>query len=318
MSSRSGQSRPRRGSSRPAVSGSSKFGGGLKGVRDCMTPEDYFGVLEHWLALEGEAERVRMALRRQIRSQRDVESTGETLVSLHMSDHKTGLAGRLLLDFVKPNGDSLPMNRLKVGSPVVISDWSDASDEGIPGVVSRRKHNTIQVATEQWPAGSTFRIDLSPDETTRRRQLAAMAKAQTATARSGRLRDALLGFRPIRFTALPDVKFLTDLNPPQQDAVRFALSAQDVAILHGPPGTGKTPRSFTKPSLAANECWRVRRATRRSTICWSVWLRSCPTCCGSGIRREYLSHCEGIRAMNSSMPIRRPRSFATCVVNWNI
>ncbi|WP_345318907.1 AAA domain-containing protein [Novipirellula rosea] len=240
MSSRSGQSRPRRGSSRPAVSGSGTFGGGLKGVRDCMTPEDYFGVLEHWLALEGEAERARMALRRQMRSQRDVESTGETLVSLQMSDHKTGLAGRLLLDFVKPHGDPLPMNRLKVGSPVVISDWSDASDEGIAGVVSRRKHNTIQVATEQWPAGSTFRIDLSPDETTRRRQLAAMAKAQVATARTGRLRDALLGFRPIRFTDLPDVRFLTDLNPPQQDAVRFALSAQDVAILHGPPGTGKT------------------------------------------------------------------------------
>jgi predicted DNA helicase len=30
------------------------------------------------------------------------------------------------------------------------------------------------------------------------------------------------------------------LNPPQQDAVRFALSARDIAILHGPPGTGKT------------------------------------------------------------------------------
>ncbi|TWU23360.1 ATP-dependent RecD-like DNA helicase [Novipirellula galeiformis] len=240
MSSRSGQSRPRRGSSRPAVSGSSTFGGGLKGVRDCITPEDYFGVLEHWLALEGEAERARMALRRQIRSQRDVESSGETLVSLQMSDHKTGLAGRLLLDFVKPGGETLPMNRLKVGSPVVISDWSDASDEGVAGVVSRRKHNAIQVATEQWPAGSMFRIDLSPDETTRRRQMAAMAKAQTATARTGRLRDALLGFRPLRFDPLPDLRFLTRLNPPQQDAVRFAMSAQDVAILHGPPGTGKT------------------------------------------------------------------------------
>ena len=30
------------------------------------------------------------------------------------------------------------------------------------------------------------------------------------------------------------------LNPSQQEAVRFALTARDVAILHGPPGTGKT------------------------------------------------------------------------------
>ena len=30
------------------------------------------------------------------------------------------------------------------------------------------------------------------------------------------------------------------LNASQQDAIRFALSANDLAILHGPPGTGKT------------------------------------------------------------------------------
>ena len=31
-----------------------------------------------------------------------------------------------------------------------------------------------------------------------------------------------------------------DLNAAQRDAVRFALSSQDIAIIHGPPGTGKT------------------------------------------------------------------------------
>jgi ATP-dependent RNA/DNA helicase IGHMBP2 len=67
-----------------------------------------------------------------------------------------------------------------------------------------------------------------------------MAKARVATGRSGKLRDALLGKREFRFQDQRDVEFLTALNPPQQDAVRFALSAQDVAILHGPPGTGKT------------------------------------------------------------------------------
>lgn len=206
--------------------------------------DQYFDTLDGWLELEAEAERARMARRRQIRLQADAEKTGETLVRMQMVDHQTGLAGRWLLDFCKPGSESLPLTRLKVGSPVVVSDNDDAKDHGVSGVVSRRKHNLIQVATEAWPKnsghGSWFRIDLSPDETTRRRQQAAMAKARVTTGRSGKLRDALLGKREFRFQDQRDVEFLTALNPPQQDAVRFALSAQDVAILHGPPGTGKT------------------------------------------------------------------------------
>ena len=34
--------------------------------------------------------------------------------------------------------------------------------------------------------------------------------------------------------------FNTQLNQCQRDAVSFALSRCDVAIIHGPPGTGKT------------------------------------------------------------------------------
>ncbi len=208
---------------------------------DQLTSTDaYFDELVRWLELESEAERERLARRRQIRSRTDVEKTGETLVRMQLTDHQTGLAGRLLLDFTKPRDESLPMNRLKVGSPVVVSDDDNAKDSGVAGVVSRRKHNLIQVATETWPDGSWFRIDLSPDETTRRRQLSAMARARMATGRSGRLRDVVLGKRPLRFRDPKPVEFLTSLNPPQQDAVRFALSAQEVAILHGPPGTGKT------------------------------------------------------------------------------
>ena len=201
----------------------------------------YFDELEHWLELEGEAERERMARRRRIRSQTHVEKTGETVIGLQMQDHQTGLAGRLLLDFSKPGDQSLPMNRLKVGSPVVVSDNDNPADKGVAGVVSRRKHHSIQVATDAWPEGKRYRIDLSPDETTRRRQSAAMAKARLATGRAAKLRDGLLGKREMRFDQIAaSPQCLTTLNPPQLDAISFALSAKDVAIIHGPPGTGKT------------------------------------------------------------------------------
>jgi hypothetical protein len=205
-----------------------------------LAADDYFDTLARWLELESEAERERLARRRQMRSRSDVEATGETLLQMRLVDQRTGLAGRLLLDFSKPGGEPLPMNRLKVGSPVVVSDDDNPQDGGVAGVVSRRKQNLIQVATESWPEGNRYRIDLSPDETTRRRQLAAMVRARLATGHSGKLRDVLLGWRPLRFGDPPRVSMLTPLNPPQQAAVQFALSAADVAIIHGPPGTGKT------------------------------------------------------------------------------
>ncbi|MCC9640726.1 AAA domain-containing protein [Rhodopirellula sp. JC740] len=241
-----------------------------------LDPDDYFEQLAIWLDLEGDAERARLARLRQIRSQRDVESTGQAIVGLDLVDYHTGLAGRYLLDLAKPGGKELPMNRLKVGSPVVLSMDDDPSDEGIAGVVSRRKNHSIQIATEVFPdrdrtegsggksgkrpsaslASDRFRLDLSPDETTRQRQLAAMGKAQNARGRSGKLRDVLLGIKTPRVDGNPidtheidpesfafelnDIEFRTELNPPQRDAVAFALMADDVAIIHGPPGTGKT------------------------------------------------------------------------------
>ncbi len=204
------------------------------------SPGAYFRRLEQWLALEAVAERERMAERRSMQRSGDAERSGETLVNLRLIDHRTGLAGRLLLDLAKPAGALLPMNRLRVGSPVVLSDDDDASDKGISGVISRRTSNAIEVAVEEWPEATRLRLDLSPDERTRQRQLSAMQIAKQLSGSSARLRDMLLGTREPRFDEPKAVEFFTDLNRPQQDAVRFALSSRDIAILHGPPGTGKT------------------------------------------------------------------------------
>jgi ATP-dependent RNA/DNA helicase IGHMBP2 len=209
-------------------------------LRFAGSVDKYFDILDRWLDWETEAERERMARRRALRSARDVERTGEALVDLRLADYQTGLAGRFLLDFSKQDQESLPMNRLKVGSPVVISDQSDLTDRGVSGVVSRRKRDTIQVATDSWPEGKRFRIDLSPDETTRRRQMAAMARARVARGRAQALRDTLLGMRPPRFENVSTFPLVLDLNTPQIEAVQFAMSAVDVAVVHGPPGTGKT------------------------------------------------------------------------------
>ena len=46
--------------------------------------------------------------------------------------------------------------------------------------------------------------------------------------------------KKLRFLYLELTYFNNNLDDSQKEAVRFALSQREVAIVHGPPGTGKT------------------------------------------------------------------------------
>jgi superfamily I DNA and/or RNA helicase len=203
--------------------------------------DTHFINMMEWLALESSAEVSKMAERRKRMNSGDAEKSGETVIDLVISDHSSGLGGRTLVTFRKRNQElALPWHRLRVGSPVVVSEFPREANGSDTGVVSRQSKDTLQVALARWPEGERFRIDLAADEVTRQRQLAALGVAKDSRGRLGLLRSVLMGERKPGFSEMPEVEFLTALNPSQQAAVRFALSAQDLAIIHGPPGTGKT------------------------------------------------------------------------------
>ena len=200
--------------------------------------------------MESEAERARMQERRKSRSQANAEARGETLLDLVIADERTGLGGRYLITFVKRNRNlGLPWNRFRVGSPVVVTDEVLESDGGF-GIVSRRSATSLEVAFDEQLEGERFRLDLSSDEITRNRQLAALKAIKKSSGRVAQLRDVLLGDREPQFDAIATTEinsaqinpsqFDAVVNALQRDAIAFALSSQDIAIIHGPPGTGKT------------------------------------------------------------------------------
>ena len=63
-------------------------------------------------------------------------------------------------------------------------------------------------------------------------------KDETVDVASGA--QLLLGNLPPRFEKVPAFTPVRPLNPEQLDAVGLALSARDFALVHGPPGTGKS------------------------------------------------------------------------------
>lgn len=207
--------------------------------------ESHFINLVECIAIESKAEVARMAERRKRLGTQNAEKGGETIIDLVILDHRNGLGGRHLIEFCRRNRNRrMPWHKLKVGSPVVVSDFDDDSGASLTGVVSRRKNDSIEVALDRWPDGKTFRLDLTADEVTRQRYLSAIETVRMSKGRLGQMREILTGERKPTFRETPadpqPLRSKIELNKVQEDCVRFATSANDFALIHGPPGTGKT------------------------------------------------------------------------------
>ncbi|MFN8433727.1 MAG: AAA domain-containing protein [Anaerolineales bacterium] len=226
-------------------------------VAERITPKVHFDRLAHFLDLEAEAEKQESLRERTRFSAAEAEASGNSLIQLVMREEDAGLGGRFLVTFGKRNQTlQLPWTRLGVGSPVLVSEERgggaasqkhDNDEEPVwRGIVSSLRRDAIQVAFNQLIESEserpTFRIDRATDEISRARQRQALEAAKNATSsRLATLRDVLLGIQKPLFQGVETIEpFNKRLNASQVQAIEFALSAEDVAIIHGPPGTGKT------------------------------------------------------------------------------
>lgn len=88
-------------------------------------------------------------------------------------------------------------------------------------------------------ASSKAGVMLSFDETSYRAMFEALDYTINAKGRLGELRDLVYSQKRAETLSLPFMRF-PYLNRDQEEAVNNVLQAKDIAIVHGPPGTGKT------------------------------------------------------------------------------
>lgn len=116
----------------------------------------------------------------------------------------------------------------------IASQVSFASDKSLTLVLPDRDHLSVLETSER------LGVQLSFDETSYRAMFEALERLLSV--QSGRLfdlRETLLGNRPAGFFSFNPLRFPW-LNTSQEAAVNKILMAKDVAVVHGPPGTGKT------------------------------------------------------------------------------
>lgn len=206
---------------------------------------NHFRNLIRCLELEGEEETREVVQQAQQASTSNAERSGGCLLGLVIRDETAGFGGRAVVTLGKRDQrEELPWTRLSSGSPVVLSEVS-APDGRWRGVVTGRDRQTITVALAESPEPvgdrPTFRLDLSADEIARQRQRSALQKAETTErGRLAVLKRRVMGEESPGFRLEQEFTSLSNLDDSQRAAIRFALSSEDFAIIHGPPGTGKT------------------------------------------------------------------------------
>ncbi|NXA71550.1 SMBP2 protein, partial [Thryothorus ludovicianus] len=186
-------------------------------------------------------------------SLKELQRRGVCLLKLQVSSQRTGLYGRLLVTFQPRKWDSdaeLPSNSFGPGDIVGLYESAGQGDPLCTGVVTRVTPKAVTVALEEPREGElamdhehSFRLlKLANDVTYNRLKRALTALKQYRGGPASDLIDVLFFASAPR--AFPETKplefFNASLDESQREAVSFSLAQRELAIIHGPPGTGKT------------------------------------------------------------------------------
>uniref|UniRef100_A0A671NPW4 DNA helicase n=1 Tax=Sinocyclocheilus anshuiensis TaxID=1608454 RepID=A0A671NPW4_9TELE len=187
-------------------------------------------------------------------SPKNLQHKGVYLLKLQITSQHTGMYGRLLVVFEprKSIGPSiLPSNTFGPGDIIGLyqAEGQDQPSQLGSGVATRVTQASLTVAFDDTQDGMNLDRDglynlmkLANDVTYRRLSSALKSLNGYSSGPASHLISVLFGYsEPGILSHQHTLEFSnTGLDNSQKEAVSFAISQKDVAIIHGPPGTGKT------------------------------------------------------------------------------
>jgi ATP-dependent RNA/DNA helicase IGHMBP2 len=138
-------------------------------------------------------------------------------------------------------------HQLRFGASAALFSNHDPKNNRVEGTISYQAGNRLKITVftdelPDWTRDGKLGIDLLFDDNSYDEMQNALKLADTLREKpaEGRLIQILTGNKTPTFEDNIVTTPLGSLNPSQQAAVQKIVSAQDLAVVHGPPGTGKT------------------------------------------------------------------------------
>lgn len=208
---------------------------------------EHFKTLLSLIDVEREAERAENERKLEKLPVQAREALGKTVTRLVISREDFGVGGHPLWVMSRPSAgeEYSPFQSLNQGDLVAIS-FQDPDIPRVRGTLYDVDQFEITVAVDgasaiAAPKGKC-QLDVLGSEATYKRMKKALNTVQSTEKKElAHLRDVFMQREEPTFEEIAPIEFFNpNLNEWQQEAVKKSLAANEVALVHGPPGTGKT------------------------------------------------------------------------------
>lgn len=206
---------------------------------------DYFKRLSELLRIEKEEDRKSYEQLTKTLSVAERRAAGMTWYPIAIKDTELGRGDYLSVE-VERTTHSEVIHQLRFGMSAALFSNHDPANDRVEGTISHISGNRLKITLRtdelpDWSRNGKLGIDAVFDENSYQEMEAALklAPALAGKKEEGHLIPILTGGKKPSFDQT-SVSALAKLNAIQQEAVAKILSANELAIVHGPPGTGKT------------------------------------------------------------------------------
>lgn len=173
------------------------------------------------------------------------KENGVTWYPIVITNIEIGHGEYLAIDIERTTNHNEP-HQFSGGKNAALFSNTYPDEQAINGIIKVINPNKIRLSLSidelpDWCEDGKLGINLLFDESSYREMDIAMEKVINASNnRLAILRDVIYGLKLPAFDKIVESFKITGLNNSQNTAVQKIIAAKDIAIVHGPPGTGKT------------------------------------------------------------------------------